>query len=169
MTTVGTTTVLVRHNLTAPVVGVPADTTTPDVELHAARILAAMQRFQDTTWTTAREIRSNRVRSTWANRATVLAALDHLIACGLVEEGKNVDQFRVIRMRYRLTPAGTRAYIHPTRVARTRKRVHVAFDEALAAAEAACPPGYILCMIPVDTAKILSLSRIPVPTEPPMF
>lgn len=167
--TESTTTTIIRRNLKTPVVDIPAQPSTPAVEIHAAKILAAMQRHNDTNWLAAREIRGSRVRSTWATRDTVLAALDHLIACGLVEEGKNVDRFNTTRMRYKLTEAGRRAYIHPTRTAKTRKRANVAFDEAMALAASLCPPGFVVCLALASAVAAADESTLPRPTEPSPF
>lgn len=146
------------------VVHLPATTTTPQVEIHAAKVLFTMQRAQDTMFIPLREIRGNRVRSTWATRDAVLAALHNLIHQGLVEQGEEVGRDGIARPRYRLTHAGEMTQIHTSRLAKIRKRSSPTFDVALAAAQAVCPPGYLLCLVPAHAMSVANPATIPTPT-----
>lgn len=157
------------HHHQPPVVGIPATTTTPAVELRAAKILAAMQRFEDLDWTSVRTIRSQRVRSTWATTDSVTEALGHLVRTGLVQQGSEVDARGATRPRYRLTEAGERAYIDPTRLAQEKKRPMATFHELFVAIQAACPPGMALCLVPIATAEVMAAETLPRPTEPSPF
>lgn len=154
----------------APVAGLPAQLSTPAVELHAARVLHAMQRFEDLDWTSVRTIRSGRVRSTWATTAAVREALHHLVITGLVEQGSETDTRGATRPRYRLTSLGENFVVHPTRLAQAvRKRANVTFDESFAATLAVCPEGYTLCLVAVTALTVPDTSRIPTPTPEPFF
>lgn len=146
----------------------PATDHTLDKTKNAARILAAMQRFDDTEWMAPRTIQADRVRSTWADAAAVREALEHLSAAGLVDFWLYTDPNNIGRPRYRLNDAGKAVTIHHTNTIREQRKPKTpekTFEELWTEANAKAPEGKILILL---DRWALSSSRKS-PEDYPMF
>lgn len=135
---------------------------------NAARILAAMQRFDDTEWLAPRIIQADRVRSTWADAASVREALEHLSAAGLIDFNLYIDPNNIGRPRYRLNAAGAAVDIHHTHIVREPRKPKVpekTFEQLWNEANAKAPEGKSLILI--DRWMVASSRKTP--DEPPAF